>query len=234
MEGFYQKASPPKILLSAQRPLPRRAFTCAHEIGHHWFGHGSTVDQLQQEDREPSDVPEEILADGFAGFVLMPPLGIRSAFARRKWSPATATPLQLLTVATEFGVGYKTLTAHLTYSLKLMSVGQRAQADKTKPLQIREQLLGANDLVGMAVLDTKSQNRNVDLEVGYGLVVPYGTSVVGSSLAHLVDHSGVSVYRANARGVAMVHLPAGPIAVRTAPYQFSGLAQYRHLEDPDA
>jgi Zn-dependent peptidase ImmA (M78 family) len=42
MEGFYQKGPPSRILLSAQRPLARRAFTCAHEIGHHWFGHGST------------------------------------------------------------------------------------------------------------------------------------------------------------------------------------------------
>src|SRR5271165_5260786 len=32
MEGFYRKGSPPRVMLSALRPLARRAFTCAHEI----------------------------------------------------------------------------------------------------------------------------------------------------------------------------------------------------------
>jgi hypothetical protein len=59
MEGFYRKGSPPRVMLSALRPLARRAFTCAHEIGHHWFGHGSTIDELQGDDRHDSDIPEE-------------------------------------------------------------------------------------------------------------------------------------------------------------------------------
>src|SRR5687768_16101242 len=50
MEGFYFKQPTPRILLSSLRPVPRRAFTCAHEIGHHWFGHGSTIDQLQEDE----------------------------------------------------------------------------------------------------------------------------------------------------------------------------------------
>jgi hypothetical protein len=47
MEGFYFK--PANILVSSLRPVGRRAFTCAHELGHHWFGHGSTIDQLQED-----------------------------------------------------------------------------------------------------------------------------------------------------------------------------------------
>lgn len=48
MEG--QRGLAPRIHLSARRPLPRRAYNCAHELGHHVFGHGSsrTVSTLDQ------------------------------------------------------------------------------------------------------------------------------------------------------------------------------------------
>src|SRR5690242_15432722 len=70
MEGFYFKQPTPRILLSSMRPVPRRAFTCAHEIGHHWFGHGSTIDQLKEDERSDSSKPEEVLANAFAGALL--------------------------------------------------------------------------------------------------------------------------------------------------------------------
>ena len=34
MDGMYQRGVPPRIHLSARRPLPRRVFNCAHELGH--------------------------------------------------------------------------------------------------------------------------------------------------------------------------------------------------------
>ncbi|WFU14462.1 ImmA/IrrE family metallo-endopeptidase [Bradyrhizobium sp. CB3481] len=48
MEGMYQKRISPCIHLSARRPLARRAFNCAHELGHHVFGHGSSIDELRE------------------------------------------------------------------------------------------------------------------------------------------------------------------------------------------
>ena len=49
MEGMYQRSAAPRIFISSLRPVARRAFNCAHELGHHLFGHGSTVDQLYEE-----------------------------------------------------------------------------------------------------------------------------------------------------------------------------------------
>src|SRR5689334_19259961 len=49
MEGAYVRGTRPGILLSALRPLARRAFTCGHELGHHVFGHGFTVDELVED-----------------------------------------------------------------------------------------------------------------------------------------------------------------------------------------
>ena len=49
MEGMYQRGLPPRIHLSARRPLPRRVYNCAHELGHHVFGHGSSIDELRED-----------------------------------------------------------------------------------------------------------------------------------------------------------------------------------------
>jgi len=44
MEGIYVADNEPKIVLSSLRPSGRRSFTCAHELGHHMFGHGDRFD----------------------------------------------------------------------------------------------------------------------------------------------------------------------------------------------
>ncbi|MCY4309752.1 MAG: ImmA/IrrE family metallo-endopeptidase, partial [Rhodospirillaceae bacterium] len=71
MEGMYQRSIPPRIHLSARRPLPRRTYNCAHELGHHVFGHGSSIDELREDAKlQPWEDPKEFLADTFAGFIL--------------------------------------------------------------------------------------------------------------------------------------------------------------------
>lgn len=84
MEGIYSQTPLPRILISALRPLVRRHFNCAHELGHHVFGHSSTLDELNETlEAYNNQSPEEFIADSFAGHLLMPVLGIRRAFARR-------------------------------------------------------------------------------------------------------------------------------------------------------
>lgn len=39
----------PVIIVSSLRPSGRQAFTCAHEIGHHVYGHGEQFDELVEE-----------------------------------------------------------------------------------------------------------------------------------------------------------------------------------------
>src|SRR6202043_3855502 len=115
MEGMYQRGAQPRIHLSARRPLPRRAFNCAHELAHHVFHHGTSIDELREDAKaKPWEDPKEFLADTFAGFMLMPTIGLRRAFSVRGWTPETATPAQIFTIACEFGVGYATLLTQLS------------------------------------------------------------------------------------------------------------------------
>jgi hypothetical protein len=233
MEGFYQKGPPARILLSAKRPLARRAFTCAHELGHHWFGHGSRIDELKADERHQSDIPEEVLANGFASFLLMPSIGLRSAFNGRGWSIDTADPMQMLTIATEFGVGYTTLLTHLAISLRDLPYERREELERWTPQRIRQHLLGDDEFTGLAIVDAHSEAKSVDLEIGYGLTVPSGTVVEGAALKQLRSAPMFDVYEAVKRGRSTLTVTGRKIEARVAPASFVGRANYRFLEDPD-
>lgn len=139
MEGMYQRGAPPRIHLSARRPLPRRAYNCAHELGHHVFGHGSSIDELREDAKDhPWEDPKEFLADTFAGFALMPIIGLRRAFAARGWTPETTTATQLFMIACDFGVGYGTLLTHLSAGVNMISRSHAAALRRVTPKALRE------------------------------------------------------------------------------------------------
>jgi Zn-dependent peptidase ImmA (M78 family) len=233
MEGFYQKGPPPRVLISAFRPMGRQIYTCAHELGHHWFGHGSRIDELQSDDRAPSDNPEEVLAEGFAGFLLMPTIAVRGAFVRRSWSISSADPRQILTVASEFGVGYAALTAHFTYTVRDMSEIRRKELQRWSPKRIRKQMVGDVDLNGLTIIDEKSRPAAINLEIGRGLAVPRGTRIQGIAAEHVNTYPTFDLYRGEVRGEARLTIAGVEITIGVSPEDFVGRALHRHLEDPD-
>jgi Zn-dependent peptidase ImmA (M78 family) len=50
MEAAYACMPRPVILVSTWRPPGRKAYNCAHELGHHFYGHGMRVDELLGQD----------------------------------------------------------------------------------------------------------------------------------------------------------------------------------------
>ena len=233
MEGFYFKGKPPNILISSLRPVGRRAFTCAHELGHHWFGHGSTIDQLQEDEREESNKPDEVLANAFAAFFLMPTVVVRAAFAARGWPISAPSPVQLFTVACELGVGYSTLLNHLTYTLRELSAVTRQELKKWTPQRIRKQLLGDDGEEAVIVIDENSAAATYDVEKTAGVLLPAGAIVAGSALVFEDHLDGFDFYRAARRGEATISGVDNSSRVRVMPKQYEGPARRRFLEDPD-
>src|SRR3546814_7853863 len=138
MEGMYQRGSPPRIHLSSKRPLPRRAYNCAHELGHHLLGHGSSIDELRENQLvRPWNVPEEYSADTFAAYALVPTLGLRNAFAVRGVKPETATPIDIYRIACLFGVWYSTLVTHLLWGEAMISRARAGALRKFTPRTLR-------------------------------------------------------------------------------------------------
>lgn len=241
MEGMYQRGAPPRIHLSARRPLPRRAYNSAHELGHHVFGHGSSIDELREDAKPtPWDDPKEFLADTFAGFILMPIIGLRRAFAVRGWAPETATPAQMFTIACEFGVGYATLLTHLSAGVNMLSRGRAAVLQRVTPKALRMNILGTVTSEPLFVADRHRAAPTLDAEVKTLLLLPPGTTVAGEGLTFERDLAEGRLYRAVKSGIFQASAGDWAAFVRVAPvqkdepYGYVGLAQYRHLEeDPD-
>jgi Zn-dependent peptidase ImmA (M78 family) len=115
-------SSAPKILLSSLRPQGRRNFTCAHEIGHHIFGHGEQFDELTDEKSTMrKNDPKEFSADCFAAYFLMPKSTIENGMKRRGYAYESMKPIQVYSLASWLGVGYSTLVNHLLYGIGTIS-----------------------------------------------------------------------------------------------------------------
>jgi Zn-dependent peptidase ImmA (M78 family) len=237
MEGMYQRGTPPRIHLSARRPLPRRAYNCAHELGHHVFGHGSSIDELREDAKDhPWKDPKEFLADTFAGFALMPVIGLRRAFAARGWMPETATAVEMFTIACDFGVGYGTLITHLSAGVNMISRARAGVLHRVTPKALRADILGAFASEPLIIADHHRAGPTLDAEVKTLLLLPPRAEAIGDRLVHERDLASGRLFRAARPGVVQASADNGAWAVfvRVAPEAYVGLAQYRHLEDdPD-
>lgn len=234
MEGMYDRAPQPRIHISALRPLARRAFTCAHELGHHVFGHGSTIDELREDQTNSADRPSnEILADAFAAFILMPTLGLRKAFAKRGLEPNRATALDMYAIACNFGVGQATLVNHLAYGINMINQSQRDRLGRITPKMIRTELLGEVVSTPLVVADQHWNSPTLDMEQDTLLLLPLGVVVDASVLVPERELVAGRLFRAAKCGITRALIPGTPWAtyVRIAPRQYVGLARFRHLEE---
>lgn len=233
MEGCYIRSDRPLIEVSALRPLGRRVFNATHELGHHALGHAGTRldEQLEEGRANPSADPDEYAANAFAGFLLMPKIGVRRAFVSRGWSIANPRPEQAFVVACHFGVGYLTLVNHLAYGLCEIRTAQAEQLKKVRLPVIRQALLGPNDADRLWVVDRHYVMPTLDTEVGTTLLLPRGSQSEFDNLAFVNDLPAGRVFIAVRPGITRVEAEGDwAVAVRIAKYQYAGWATNRHLE----
>ena len=231
MEGMYSSASGPTIIVSSLRPPGRRAFTCAHELGHHNRRDGVEIDELVEQWDKPRFDPKEFAADCFAGALLMPKMAVSRAFAVRGWSMEECTPEQAYMVAGYFGVGYTTLIHHMRGALQVLP-GTRAQALlKVSPRKAQSLLLGWQTSQTVVVVDSHWAGRAVDVEVGDLILVKGGAQSDGECLEPSPDVEHGWLYRAARPGIG--RLEAGTTwstFVRVSRRDYVGRAPYRHWE----
>lgn len=232
--GMYAKASR-TILVPTLRPAGRRAFTCAHEIGHWFFGHGSRIDDLDIIGSRGDSDPVEHLANTFAGYLLMPPRAVNEAFERRRCVPITCTPLQAYTVAMQLGVGYGTLVSHLRWSLDLITPARAEELLKTSPKQLQESLLGDNRARHLVIADHSWTKVPIDLQVGDMAMLPKGVRLEGNSIGVVSSHYLGLLVVGRVPGITRAETPDGSWSafLRVSRRDFEGRSIYRHLEDPD-
>jgi Zn-dependent peptidase ImmA (M78 family) len=238
MEGMYCKSNSPVIFVSALRPAGRQAYTCAHELGHHVFGHGSIlVDEfLDVSVAQNRRDPQEILADMFAGFLLMPKSAVEHAFTVRGSDPRSCTPLQVYTIAGWLGVGYQTLLYHMAYTLHLISAYQARELEKIPPSTIRARYLKRETKENLIIVDAHWSEHAIDVQVGDLIQLPADVRPEGDFVRFQEDNQHGRLYCATRQGSfgRFSHPTTGwATSVRVSRKDFTGCAQYRHLEDPD-
>ncbi|MFG6093933.1 ImmA/IrrE family metallo-endopeptidase [Leptothoe sp. ISB3NOV94-8A] len=234
IEGMYlSERNEERILISAYRPLPRKAFTCGHELGHHLFDHGSTLDELGETAENSQFEPQEFLVDCFSGYLLMPKLAVQNAFNQREWSPASATPLQFFTVACSFGVGYDTLIKHMAYSLKMITVAKAKELRKLSPKVIREQLLGDLSTGPLMIIDEKCLLKAINVEVGYQLLLPKTIQVEDSAVNLQTQLKEGNLFSANSQNIARLYSSENDWAafIKVTNPEYTGFSKFRNLEE---
>lgn len=235
MEGMYCNSEKPHIILSSLRPPGRRAFTCAHELGHHSQNDGTYIDGIvDQWGRYRRFDPKEFAADCFAGALLMPKMAVEKAFARRQWPIRECTPGQIYVISSYFGVGYATLIYHLSIALFLLPRSHANRLRKVRLRQAQAWALGWETSDTVWVVDRHWKDRPIDIEVGDFVFVHGQATLEGSCVEYGENRNGGRLFRACQPGLGRLEIESGWSAfVRVSRKGFVGRAIFRHLEEAD-
>ena len=234
MEGMYHRAPKPHIILSSLRPPGRRAFTCAHELGHHSYDDGTHVDEFVEQWERPRFDPKEFAADCFAGALLIPKMAVERAFALRNWSISRCTPGQIYVVSNYFGVGYTTLLHHLRDALSLLPGPRAEQLLKVTPRRAQSLSLGWETLETVWIVDEYWLGRPIDVEVGDLIFVLGQPCPEGRCVEHVADRDGGRLFRAQQPGIGRLEDSSGWSAfTRVSRREFVGRNLFRHQEEVD-
>ncbi len=232
MEGMYNRASEPAIIVSSLRPPGRRAFTCAHELGHHSRGEGMHIDQLIEQWQRPKFDLKEFTADCFAGALLMPKMAVERAFALREWKISECTPAQAYTISNYFGVGYTTLIHHMRSALLLLPDASAEALLKVNPRQAQALALGWAAPETVWIVDAHWTDRAIDVEAGDLIFVHGQPSFEGDCVEHVLDTEGGRLLRARQPGIGRLENGSAWSAfVRVSRQDFVGRSLYRHWEE---
>ena len=234
MEGMYYRASEPAIILSSLRPSGRRTFTCAHELGHHSNGDGTSVDQLVEKTRRSEFDAKEFAANCFAGALLMPRMALHRAFALREWDIQECTPGQIYTVSNYFGVGYSTLVQHMHSGLRLLRDAHAAALLKVSPRKAQALALGWESQHIVWIVDQHWTGRAIDVEMSDLVFVQGRPTLEGDCLAQVQDVRDGRLFSARQPGIGKFCNGGGWSAfVRVSRRAFAGRSIFRHLEEGD-
>jgi IrrE N-terminal-like domain len=232
-EGVYSPGKP-VIVVSSLRPPGRQSFTCAHELGHHTYGHGEQFDEIV-EDRESNRRydPKEFEANCFASELLMPKSTVLRGLVARGWNANDLTAEQCYRLSSWLGVGYTTLVRHMLHGMSFLDPQRAADLERCKPPQIRKSVLGQDCKEHLVIVDECWKGRPIDARTGDLILLPPSVQVEGSVVEQVWMLGNGRLVRASQPGIGRAISSDSKWAqfVRVSRKEFAGLARYRHLEE---
>jgi Zn-dependent peptidase ImmA (M78 family) len=232
-EGMYEKERK-VIVLPVDRPAGRRVFTCADELAHWRYKHGSMLDDSTTvEDYNSS--PEERLANMFAGYLLMPPPAVEDAAKALGVGYSNCSAEQIYELASWFGVSYASMLGHLKWALRKISSTRYEQLKRVAPRENRSRLLAGKQSQHLIVMNKLSPRIPIDMEVGDLALLPAGVTNIGKSLNIIESTSTHTLIESMRPGVALLRTIDGSwsAAARIMRRSYTGRAVFRNLESDD-
>ncbi|TGL50812.1 ImmA/IrrE family metallo-endopeptidase [Leptospira wolffii] len=232
-EGLYYRGSEnATIILSNLRPSGRINFSCAHELGHHVFGHGNSIHEFFEHHTKFEKNTEEYLADFFAGHLLMPEVAIRDAFKNFSYSKKLNSK-EAYILSTFFRVGYSTLINHLYFSQKLLSKLNAESLLRESPQNIKSEILQAKCSDNLIVFSESFGNLPIDLRTKDIIFLPDHLTVDGKNVEFLKKNANGNFFISIKPGLSRILSKTSDFAtyLRIAKFDFEGRARYRHLEE---
>lgn len=233
--GMYSKTAN-VVLVPSLRPAPRQSYTCAHELGHWYYGHGSKLDVYEENCSCKTRDDDELLADLFAGHLLMPPGATSKSFRLRNIDPDTCSPTEFYRVANHLQVGYTTLLNHMFWTQCGIKRSSFDRLSKHSPKSIRTNVLGFMDKdPGYLVMaDEQWASTSIDLQVGQVACVPPDISIRGQCIEIIRQSPAETFIQALIPGIASIESARGWASfVRVSRKDFEGRSIYRHLEEAE-
>lgn len=227
LEGMYlEEAEAERICVCSHRPVGRQHFTAAHELGHHVLGHGTRFDAVIDELGEAAQLtPDEVAADAFAQYMLMPPRAVQVAFRQRGLDLDHLEPLAVYRAACWLGVGYSTLLNQMLYSLGLLSRPDHRRLAKISPKGIRAKLAGGVSDHDVWVVDHLWVERRLHTQLD-DLII----GLAPGRSTHMLRELDGGKYIANAVGESIFPLAAGgALTVSISRAAYVGFYEYRYL-----
>lgn len=235
LEGMFVRDPGLRVFLPSfrHRPRSRILFSCAHEVGHYQFDHGTTADEYLADGQNHKASDEEFLANCFAAQLLMPRAAVMEAFHRRKWSTTSVTPLQVYLISGELGVGYETLLRHMAQSLEILSQDEQERLLRTTPKAIKLKLVGRESTGRIVYVDHFWSHVPIDAECGDLVLLPKDANIDCSLLRRTARHGTSAIYTAIRSGQELTTINGGEVPVRIARKNYTGPYANRYLKDPD-
>jgi len=235
LEGMYCRAPRMAIFLPStkHRPNGRVAFSCAHELGHHELGHGTRADEYINGLPRGKRCPEELGADVFAAHFLMPRQAILSATKMRGWTITSLSVEQTYTLASVFGVGYKSLLWQLFAGLQVLHEDHFNDLSKFTPKAIRNGLWEPSKDSNLVILDTRWKSVTVDLELGDVLIADLKGDLDTCPLTLQSEVNAQQVWEATKVGTVRLANASNEVLIRVSQRGYVGSWRYRYLTEGD-
>lgn len=229
-EGMYEKERR-VIILPTDRPAGRRVFSCAHELGHWRFKHGSMLDDSTTMESY-NNSPEERMANMFAGYLLMFPPALEAARVAFGINYATCSPQDFYVLASWFGVSYSSMLGHLRWALSKISHARYEDLKRVTPRNIRSLLVEGGESPHLIVHNSLMPRMPIDMEVGDFALLPAGVIITGTCCAALKSKSIHTLVHALSPGISLLRSTNSDwsAVARVMRRNYTGRAIFRHLE----